>query len=246
MDLKSLADGYFVNVNLTTELELPSGRDTLLHFFEQVKKLYPEMRNFYSREAHEYVLEEDKDQGHYRWTSVEAKRISSGYANPESVEMAMEQHNAVLELMPHTLSVSPLDCESLNFMYGFDFTYRGNHHQLIAETLGVAPGFERMLELRGSRLVSCDQALTVALDDGCRTQFRLQIEPRSTAYQIRSGEYPEDPLSVYLTVRRYGSLDPGSTFRSEIQRLQLIGSEILQEYVVDQVLLPLQRAISMH
>lgn len=244
MDLKTLADGFFVNVNLTTELELPSSRDTLLHFFEQIKKLYPEMRNFFAREANEYVLEQDKDAGHYRWTSIEPKRISSGYANPESVDLAMEQHYAIFELMPYSLTVSPLDCESLNFMYGFDFTFRGNHHQLIAETLGVAPGLERLMGLRGSKLVSADQALTVALDDSCRTQFRLQIEPRTTAYQIRSGEFPEDPLSVYLTVRRYGSLEPGVTYRAEIERLQRIGTEILQEYVVEQVLLPLQRAIA--
>jgi hypothetical protein len=244
MDLKPLADGHFVNVNLTTELELPSSRDTLLHFFEQIKKLYPEMRNFFAREPNEYVLEQDKDAGHYRWTSIEPKRISSGYANPESADLAMEQHYAILDLMPYSLSVSPLDCESLNFMYGFDFTFRGNHHQLIAETLGVAPALERLMGLRGSRLVSADQALTVALDDSCRTQFRLQIEPRTTAYQIRAGEFPEDPLSVYLTVRRYGSLDPGMTYRSEIERLHRIGTEILQEYVIEQVLLPLQRAIA--
>ena len=34
---------------------------------------------------------------------------------------------------PFSLSVSPLDCESLNIMFGFDFTYRGNHNQLLVE-----------------------------------------------------------------------------------------------------------------
>ena len=42
-------DDYYLNVNLNTEMELPQTRDTVLHFFEQVKKSHPAMKNFYSR-----------------------------------------------------------------------------------------------------------------------------------------------------------------------------------------------------
>src|SRR5205085_4226461 len=40
------ADDFYVNVNLNTEMELPNNRDTVLHFFEQMKKGFPELRNF--------------------------------------------------------------------------------------------------------------------------------------------------------------------------------------------------------
>ena len=139
----SYCDEFYVNMSLNTEIELPRSRDTLLHFFEQLQKHYPTMRNFYSRDRGEYILEEDKDSGAYRWTTVEAKRISSGYVNPETADLAQEQHQVVLESVPYTLSVSPLDCESLDFMYAFDFTYRGNHHALLAEALGLTPAFEK-------------------------------------------------------------------------------------------------------
>ena len=127
----SLSDDYYVNMNLNTEMDLPQSRETVLHFFEQVQKHYPGLRNFYSRERGEFVLEEDKDQGHYRWATIEARRVCSGFVNPESVDDALEQHKMVLDLAPFSLSVSPLDCESLNIMFGFDFTYRGNHNQLL-------------------------------------------------------------------------------------------------------------------
>ena len=104
------ADEFYVNMNLNTEMELPTSRDTLLHFFEQLKKKYPSMRHFYSREKGEYVLEEDQDGGHYRWATVEPKRICSGFVNPPSLQEATEQQNLVLESIPYTLSVSPLDC----------------------------------------------------------------------------------------------------------------------------------------
>ena len=45
------ADDFYVNMNLNTEMELPSNRDTVLHYFEQMKKAFPELRNFYTRES---------------------------------------------------------------------------------------------------------------------------------------------------------------------------------------------------
>ncbi len=139
-----LSDDHYVNMNLNTEMELPQTRDGVLHFFEQVKKKYPSMRNFYGRERGEFVLEEDKEPGSYRWVAVEARRISSGYVNPPSWDEAIEQHRAILSQAPYSVSVSPLDCESLNVMMGFDFTYRGNHNQLLMEALGVCPAFEKL------------------------------------------------------------------------------------------------------
>ena len=65
----SLSDDFYVNMNLSTEMELPSNRETVLHYFEQIQKKYPEMRNFYSREKHDFILEEDKDKGNYRLTT---------------------------------------------------------------------------------------------------------------------------------------------------------------------------------
>src|SRR6185436_6069301 len=104
----SVSDDYYVNMTLNTEMELPQSRETVLHFFEQVKKSYPSMRNFCSRERGEFVLEEDK--GKYRWVSIENRRVSSGYVNPPNPEEALRQHALILDMVPFTLSMSPLDC----------------------------------------------------------------------------------------------------------------------------------------
>ncbi len=55
------ADEFYVNVHLNTEMELPNNRDTVLHFFEQMKKGFPELRNFYTRENGDLVLESEKE-----------------------------------------------------------------------------------------------------------------------------------------------------------------------------------------
>lgn len=61
---------------------------------------YPTMRKFYCRDKRDFVLEEEKDQGRYRWVAVESKRLCSGQVNPSSIESAMEQHRLVLDLAP--------------------------------------------------------------------------------------------------------------------------------------------------
>ena len=101
----SYCDDYYVNMNLNTEMELPHSRETVLHFFEQVKKNYPGMKNFYSRERGEFVLEEDKDKGDYRWTSIENAAGLLGIRQPATVEEAMKQHALVLDMIPYC----PLD-----------------------------------------------------------------------------------------------------------------------------------------
>ncbi len=142
----SLCDDFYINMNLGTEMELPTNRETVLHFFERVRKTYPTMRNFYCRDRGDFVLEEDKDKGNYRWCTIEPRRVCSGQVNPASIEGVLQQHALVLELAPYMLSVSPLDCEALDLLYGFDFTYRGNQNQLVAEALGVSPALEWAVE----------------------------------------------------------------------------------------------------
>src|SRR5262245_24959779 len=105
----SYSDDFYVNMHLNTEMDLPGGRETLLHYFEQVQRMFPAMRNFYSRDQSEFVLEEEKDRGHYRWTTVEARRVCAGHVNPTSVDEAMRLHRTVLDIAPYALSVSPLE-----------------------------------------------------------------------------------------------------------------------------------------
>src|SRR5262249_61948690 len=112
-DYSTLADDFYCNMNLNTEMALPASRETILGFFERVQKTYPTMRNFYTRESGDFVLEEDKEQGHYRWISIESRRGLSGYVNPPSIDAAVEQHKTVLQLVPPMLSVTPLDSDNL-------------------------------------------------------------------------------------------------------------------------------------
>jgi hypothetical protein len=238
------SDDFYVNMNLSTEMDLPTHRETLLHFFEQVQKRYPTLRNFYSRERAEFVLEEEKEQGSYRWTSLESRRISAGQVNPKEVSDAFEIHRSVMDIVPYALSVSSLDCESLNVMFGFDYTFRGNHNQLVAEALGLPPAFEKMLDMSPQAMLNYEPQIQFALDEDCRYQCRLSIETRTNAYHVRTGDFPEEQLSVYLTARRYGALDREETFGGALEKLNSVCLNLVDNYLIENVLVPLQQTIA--
>ncbi len=238
------ADDFYVNVNLNTEMELPTNRDTVLHFFEQMRKAFPELRNFYTRENGDLVLEGDKEQESYRWVAMEPRRLGSGQVNPETLADVYRQHELVLDLAPHLLTISLLDCEALDVMFGFDFTYDGNHDEVVAEALGIGTGLEGLLEIPHARVINFEPSITLALDESCRLQSRLSIETRTSAYQIRTGEFPEDQISVYFTVRQYWGTGPEMPFIDSFRRQRAIGEEAVEKIVIPRIVKPLAQAIA--
>ncbi len=238
------ADDYYVNVNLNTEMELPNGRDTVLHFFEQMKKGFPELRNFETRDNGDLILESDKNEDSYRSVAIEARRLSSNSTNPESLQDAYRQHELLLDLAPPLLTISLLDCEALDVMFGFDFTYDGNHDEVVAEAFGVGGALEGMLDVPRSKIVNFEPSLTIALDDSCQLQCRLAVETRTSAYQVRTGEFDDDQISLYLTIRQYWGNGPDLSFLESFRRQRAIGEEILDRSVLPRIVRPLAQAIA--
>ncbi|MEZ6138365.1 MAG: hypothetical protein R3C53_26065 [Pirellulaceae bacterium] len=241
----AFCDEFYLNMHLGTEMDLPQNRESVLHFFEQIQKRFPRMSNFYAREKGEFCLEEEKETGSYRWVATEPRRLCSGAVNPESIDSAIGQHQTVLSLVPFELSISHLDCESLNLTLGFDYTFRGNQNELLAEALGMMSPLEKLTDIKDSALLSYEPMVQFALDADCKTQCRLGFETRTTAYQVRSGEYGEEPLSVFLTIRRFGSLSNDDEFVSEFARIAGIAERLVDEYVVEQILQPLKKTIAL-
>ncbi|WP_165229132.1 hypothetical protein [Aquisphaera insulae] len=238
------ADDFYVNVHLNTEMELPTNRDTVLHFFEQMKKGFPDLRNFHTRENGDLVLEGDKEKAAYRWVSIEPRRLCSGHTNPESMDEAYRQHELLLDLAPPLLTISLLDCEALDVMYGFDFTYEGNHDEVVTEALGVGNAIEGLLELPRTRVINFEPSITLALDESCQLQCRLSIETRTNTFQVRSNEFADDQLSVYFTIRQYWGAGPDRSFVESFRRQKEVGEEILRRSVIPRIVRPLAQVIA--
>ena len=164
--------------------------------------------------------------------------------NPESLDEAFRQHEMVLDLAPPLLTISLLDCEALDLMFGFDFNYDGNHDEVVAEALGVGHGLEGLFDLPKAQVINYEPSLTLALDEACQLQCRLAVETRTNAFQVRTGEFPEEQISVYFTVRQYWGTGPERTFVDAFRRQSAIGEEIVTERILPRIIQPLVTAIA--
>jgi hypothetical protein len=174
---------------------------------------------------------------------VEPRRVSAGFVNPECLEVADVLLSRVLDLAPAHLDMCALDCDFMDVALAFDLEYSGNHDAVVADALAVGSPLENFLQYPDAKPVHFEPAYNMALDEGCRLQARLNIETRTTPYQVRTGQYPEAPISVYFTVRQFFGKAPHLTFMESFQNQRRICQELVETLVIPHVIQPLARAI---
>ncbi len=239
----SLCDDFGVTLHLTSKVDLPNNRETVLHFYDSVRRLYPTMTDFEKRDTNEYALEEDREGGSYRFVNIDGRRLTSGFVNPPAVEDADAQNEKLLEMAPYHLGVHPLDTDSLDVQFYFDLMYQGNHDEVVTEALAADGPFDSLFKLGGARVLNYQPSLMVALDDGCQLQARLSVETRSSAYQVRTGNFGESPITVYFTVRQFWGRQPFKSFHESYLNQRRILDDLVSEHVVPKILNPLRQVI---
>ena len=240
----AFCEDFYVNMRLGSQLALPHSRETLLHFFERIQKTYPGMTRFRKTEAGEYNLEEDRTSQTYRWISMEQKRLSSGHVNPESIAESLKLHALLLEMAPHHLGMSPIEIDYLDVLFGFDLAFGGNHDEIIAESLFPESPLTCLTDEPGARAVDFQPTVTVALSDDCRLQARIDIVTRTNSYQVRTGDYSDEVISVYLIVRRYWGDRPKESMATLFTEMAERADQICTQHIVPRVLRPISSAIA--
>lgn len=241
----SFCDDFYLDMHVNTEMDLPADRDTLLAFFERIQRHYPTMGNFYRAESGEYCLEENQESGEYRWVSVEDDRVGSGMVNPSNVEQVYAQDKLVLELIPYMLGVNHLDIDSLDVTYGMDFDYQGNHDEIIAEALFASTAFGCLLDMPNSKPLSFSPTVLTSLSEDCRTQARLTVESKTSAFEIRNQKYkPDEAISLYFTIRQYPRPDEKFDSLKSFERQCALAEELMVAKIMPQFVQPLANAIA--
>lgn len=238
----AFCEDFYINMRLGSQMALPQSRENVLHFYERMQKQFPNMTRF-RRTDSEVSLEEERDKDGYRWLSLETKRLSSGHVNPTSIEQATALHKVVLELAPYHLGVSPLELDYVDVLFGFDLMFNGNHDEIVAETLMRESPLACLCDEPQAKPVDFQPSFTVSLSDDCRLQARLDIVTRTNSYQVRTGEYTDDTISVYLVVRRYWGDRPKTPYEEMFEQLVERADALANSYVVPRILRPIAEAI---
>ena len=240
----AFCEDFYVNMRLGSQLALPHNRETLLHFFERVQKSYPTMTRFRKNDSGEYNLEEDRGSHAYRWISLETKRLSAGHVNPGDIDSALGLHSMLLDMAPTYLGLSPVEIDYLDVLFGFDLAFGGNHDEIIAESLFPESPLTCLTEEPGARAVDFQPTVTVALSDDCRLQARIDIVTRTNSYQVRTGDFSEEVISVYLIVRRYWGDRPKEPMHKMFNEMAERADHLATTYIVPRLLRPISAAIA--
>jgi len=241
-------DDFHVSIRLFFKLDLSLERETTVHFFERVRREYPTMRRFRRRDDNALILEENDGEGSsdsQRWIRLEPGAMRFGVFAPRDAQDVRRYGRFLLDQAPYHLTISDLDVDYLEVVYGFDMEYGGNHDQLIAETLfrdHPLAGF--IMGEEAAHTVDCQPYFGIALTPKCDLQAHLEVKSRTSSYEVRTGEYENQLLSVNLSIRRYWGFDDSQDLPQIYERLLNIADEIATGRVVPLVVNPLALAIA--
>lgn len=245
-DFGTVCDDFYVSCRLFLKLDLALERETVLHFFDRVRKDFPGMQKFRRREDGCLVLEEDPGPGvSRRWMRLEPNSLRFGHFAPPDVGAVRKLADVILEHAPYHLTFSELDYDHLETVYGFDLEYRGNHDQLVAETLlSDHPLGQFVLGEDSAHVIDAQPYFGMALTPECDVQAYIETKSRTSTYEVRTGEYERQPLSVFLTLRKYWIVGQDKKLSDAAAALFDRADELAADRVVPLLVDPLAQAIA--
>ncbi len=240
---RALCSDSYVNLKLSVKMELPRGRETVLEMFERVRKQYPAMGTF-RRYREELALESPQSDLPHRWVAVRSNNIRSGSVNAPSFEAAYGLHRLVLEAAPFYLNVSPLDVDYVELLYGFDLMASGNHDSIVFEALWAGAPMARLLDAEEARAIDCQPLIGVSFGSQSDVEVYFEVKTRASGHSVpRDPDRTQDPISVYLTLRKFGAVQDLKELPGVLARLARRGEELVESCVVPTLLVPLRNSI---
>lgn len=237
----ALCTDFYINQKMSLKLDLPTARETVLDMFDRVRREQPRMERF-RRYDDELALESPEEAGRYAWLALGRTAIRSGSVNPEVMEDAYGLHRLILEVAPYFLSISPLDMDCLELMYGVDLEADRNRNEVVFDAL-LAGSPLRDLVAGDEPLVDVQPFIGLALEPDCSRQAFVEIKTRTRTPEIASGRFDHEPISVYLTIRSHGPFRSIEDLAAAFAELAADGERLLSDRLLPCVIQPLRAAL---
>jgi hypothetical protein len=236
---RALCSDFYVNLKLNLKLDLPRERQTVLDLFDRVRRQFPAMNQF-RRYRDEVALETEQGQSPNRWAAIRNNNIRAGSVNPETLAEAYNLHQHVLEVAPFFLSISPLDVDFIELLYGFDLQAAGNHDDIVYQALVSGSPLAKLLDIPEARLTDCQPLYGLSVQDGeTDVEVNFEVKTRSAS----RGGREDEPISVYLTLRRFGPVSDVHQLPQVLSQLARLGEDLADSRVVPRLVVPIREAI---
>ncbi|QDU72962.1 hypothetical protein [Mucisphaera calidilacus] len=239
----ALSTDFYVNQKLSLKMDLPSERDTVLHFFDRVRKTRPAMSRFRRYEG-ELALESSRRDAEYAWLALRRTSVRTGHVNPQSLADALRFHQMILELTPHYLSVTPLDVDFLEVMFGFDLECKDNHDEIIYDALFADSKLGELLKTQQGKVMDVQPVMGMSLNERGDLQAYYEVKSRPRSRRGSTRGYRGEPISLFLTLRQYGPIERVEDLPNTLETLMNRCEELATDKLVPDMLMPIARLIS--
>ena len=85
--------------------------------------------------------------------------------------------------------------------------------------------------------------LGFSLNGSCDLQAFVEIKTRTSTREVASGRFDDEPISVYLTVRQYGSLKTIEEFAKSFAALAGHIERLAEDRVIPHIVMPIRETI---
>lgn len=238
----AICSDFYVNQKIALKMDLPTSRETVLDMFDRVRRELPAMDRFRRYEG-ELALESPELASQYSWLALRRTSIRSGWVNPESLEQAYRLHRLILDVCPYFLSISPLDVDFIELVYGFDLVAERNRNEIVFEALLGDSPLASLVDLEREPVLEAQPFIGFAISQSCDLQAYVEIKARGRATEVIAGRFEEEPISVYLTVRQSGSLRAIEDFPTAFAALAGHIERLAEDRVIPHVVVPIRQTI---
>ena len=238
----AICTDFYVNQKLSLKMDLPSGRESVLDMFDRIRKELPGMERF-RRYDGELALESPEQSSQYSWLALRRTTIRSGWVNPDSLEQSYKLHKLILDIAPYFLSISPLDVEFMELVFGFDLQAERNRNEVVFEALLGESQLASLLKSGDESVLEAQPFLGFSLNGSCDLQAFVEVKTRTSTREVASGRFDDEPISVYLTVRQYGSLKTIEDFAKSFAALSGHIERLAEDRVIPHIVMPIRETI---
>lgn len=241
----ALCSDFYVNHKIALKMDLPTERETVLHFFERLRRSMPGMTKFRKYDG-ELALESTrrKDDPQYSWIALRRNSIRSGFVNPDTMEQAYDYQKLILKQAPYHLSISPLDVDYVELTFGFDLDCGENQDEIVYQAMFADSPMGNVMNMEGTRVLDCQPFVSVNLNDSGTEQVYFEIKTRQKSRRGRSRGYPPEPISIYLTLRHFGPIDNLDDLYNNFPKMAEECSQLAIDKLVPDMLMPISRCIT--
>lgn len=240
----ALCTDFYVNQKLALKMDLPSDRETVLHLFDAVRKADPAMSRF-RRYQGELALESTRRTSEYRWLALRRNSIRTGHVNPATMDQSYQLHRKVLELAPYHLTISPLDVDYMDLLFGFDLECRANHDEVVYDALFANTPMAEMFKIPDAKITELQPLFGLSLNEGGDLQAYFEVRTRSRTRQGRTPRrFRREPISIFLTVRKLGPVQQAGDIVRIFDLLAGRAEVLATERLVPDLLTPIARQIT--